>query len=103
MDARVDRTRGRRLRGIGESSESFAPSHDWGVMENPHTEKVLVIESDEGLRKSIVAALIDAGYAVSEDSSDGMRSVLGLNPAVVIMGAERKSQRYRSVRLRRVG
>lgn len=64
------------------------PSHEWGVMEKSHTEKVLVIEPDDGLRKSIVAALIDAGYAVSDDSSDKMRSVFGFNPGVVIMGAD---------------
>ena len=51
-------------------------------------EKLLVIESDNALKKSIVDALRDAGYEVSTEYSEGMRSVLAFSPDAVILGAD---------------
>jgi DNA-binding response OmpR family regulator/S1-C subfamily serine protease len=57
-------------------------------METSDIEKVLVVESDDDLRKSIVAVLSDAGYSVSDDCRDEMRSVLAFDPDLVVMGAD---------------
>ncbi len=57
-------------------------------MEKTRTEKVLVVESDDGLRRSILTALSDGGYAVSDDCHEGIRSVVAFSPDVVIMGAD---------------
>src|SRR5215472_16523552 len=62
-------------------------SHMWGAMEKSATEKVLVIESDEGLRANIVRLLSDAGYAVSEECREGIRPVLAFGPDVILIGA----------------
>ena len=51
-------------------------------------ERVLVVESDDALRGSIVGVLSDAGYEVSTDYGEGMKSVLGFRPDVVILGAD---------------
>jgi DNA-binding response OmpR family regulator len=51
-------------------------------------EKLLVVESDNALKEQIVSVLSGAGYAVSTDSRDGMKAVLGLAPDVVILGAD---------------
>jgi serine protease Do len=56
-------------------------------MEKSAAEKVLVVESDNGLRGTIVMVLRDAGYAVSDECRDGMRSVLAFGPEIVLMGA----------------
>jgi DNA-binding response OmpR family regulator/S1-C subfamily serine protease len=58
-----------------------------GLM-NQNAEKVLVVESDEGLRQQIVAALSDAGYEVYTDSQGGMKAVLAFGPDTVILGAD---------------
>jgi len=50
-------------------------------------EKLLVVESDDGLRGIIVELLKDAGYHVSTDYRDGMKSVLAFDPDAVILGA----------------
>jgi len=57
-------------------------------MENSNIERVLIVEPDDGLRNSVVAVLTDAGYEVSTDYHDGIRSVLGFNPDAVILGAD---------------
>ena len=54
---------------------------------NHKTERVLVVESDDSLRKHIAAALSDAGYEVSTDYQGGMRAVLAFDPDAVILGA----------------
>src|SRR4029077_16728380 len=51
-------------------------------------EKLLVVESDDALRENIVAALSDAGYEVSTDYQEGIKSVLAFRPDVVIFGAD---------------
>jgi DNA-binding response OmpR family regulator len=56
-------------------------------MENSNSEKLLVVEPDDALRSSIVAALKDGGYQISTDYHDGIRSVLAFNPDAVILGA----------------
>jgi S1-C subfamily serine protease/CheY-like chemotaxis protein len=55
---------------------------------NSSTEKLLVVEADDGLRDHIAALLRDAGYDVSTDHREGMKAVLGLDPGVVILGAD---------------
>ena len=54
-------------------------------MEKSNSEKVLVVEPDDALRNSVVAVLGDAGYEVSTDYHDGMKSVLAFNPDAVII------------------
>ena len=51
-------------------------------------EKLLVVESDNALRENIVVALSDAGYEVSTDYHEGIKSVIALKPDVVILGAD---------------
>jgi S1-C subfamily serine protease/DNA-binding NarL/FixJ family response regulator len=51
-------------------------------------EKLLVVESDDTLRERIVAVLSDAGYQVSTDYAEGMKSVLAFGPDAVILGAD---------------
>ena len=50
--------------------------------------KLLVVESDDALRERIVAVLGDAGYEVSADYRDGIKSVVAFGPDVVILGAD---------------
>src|SRR5271168_174084 len=50
--------------------------------------KVLVVESDEGLREHIVTVLSDAGYEVSTDFQTGMKAVVAFNPDTVVLGAD---------------
>ena len=54
---------------------------------NHSAAKVLVVESEEGLRISIMAVLSDAGYQVSGNSGEGIKDVLSLGPDAVILGA----------------
>jgi PleD family two-component response regulator len=56
-------------------------------MDKSGSEKILVVESDDILRKSIVTVLSDAGYEVSTDYGDGMESVVAFNPDGMILGA----------------
>ena len=56
-------------------------------METSSSERVLVVESDEKLRSSIVGALSDAGYEVSTDYREGMKFVLRFRPDAVVLGA----------------
>ena len=55
---------------------------------SPNAGKLLVVESDEQLRASVVSALNEAGYEVSTDYSAGMKSVLAFQPDIVILGAD---------------
>src|SRR5437016_10649619 len=55
---------------------------------NHKTERVLVVESDDSLRKHIAAALSDAGYEVSTDYREGMKAVLAFDPDAVVLGAD---------------
>jgi DNA-binding response OmpR family regulator len=57
-------------------------------MEKSNSEKVLVVEPDDALRRSIVGALSDAGYEVSTDYHEGVKSVLTFAPDAVILGAD---------------
>ena len=51
-------------------------------------DKVLVVESDDGIRKELVAVLSDAGYDVSTDYREGMKAVVAFAPDVVVLGAD---------------
>jgi DNA-binding response OmpR family regulator/S1-C subfamily serine protease len=51
-------------------------------------EKLLVVEAQEASRKSILELLGGAGYVVSDDCRDGMKSVLAFGPDLVVMGAD---------------
>jgi len=51
-------------------------------------EKLLVVESDDVLRERIVVVLSDAGYQVSTDYTEGIKSVLAFGPDAVILGAD---------------
>jgi len=55
---------------------------------NDKAGKILVVESDDGLREHIVAVLRDAGYEVSTDSQGGMKAVVAFNPDTVVLGAD---------------
>ena len=57
-------------------------------MEKSNNERVLVVESDDDLSRSIVSVLTDAGYQVSTDCDEGMKSVLEFKPDVVVFGAD---------------
>src|SRR5262252_2089728 len=56
-------------------------------MDRSSNEKVLVVEPDIAIRASIATVLSEAGYEVSTDYRDGMKSVLTFDPDVVILGA----------------
>lgn len=51
------------------------------------TEKLLVVESDDALRDRIATTLGEAGYQVSTDYAEGMKSILAFGPDAVILGA----------------
>jgi len=55
---------------------------------NSSAEKLLVVESDDGLRDHVAALLREAGYEVSTDHREGMKAVLSFDPEVVILGAD---------------
>jgi DNA-binding response OmpR family regulator len=50
--------------------------------------KLLVVESDDALRAHIVAVLSDAGYEVSTDCREGMKTVLAFGPDAVVLSAD---------------
>jgi DNA-binding response OmpR family regulator len=58
------------------------------TMETLDSERLLVVESEDELRSTIFAVLRDAGYVVSDDCRDGMKSVLAFNPDLIVMGAD---------------
>jgi len=49
---------------------------------------LLVVESDDALRGLILKVLSDAGYEVSGDASEGMKTILAYAPDAVILGAD---------------
>ncbi len=55
---------------------------------NSNAGKLLVVESDDSLREHIVAVLSDAGFEVSIDYREGMKTVLAFDPDVVVLGAD---------------
>ena len=55
---------------------------------NDQTGKLLVVESDDALRATLITVLGDAGYKVSTDYSGGMKAVLAFEPDLVILGAD---------------
>jgi serine protease Do len=79
--------RGRATRPADESFEGVGPSQRHTHME-PKTEKLLVVESDDVLRDRIATVLSEAGYQVSTDYAEGMKSVLAFGPDAVILGAD---------------
>src|SRR5262249_7079045 len=50
--------------------------------------KILVVERDDALREQILTLLSDAGYEVSGDCREGMKTVLSFVPEAVILGAD---------------
>ena len=56
-------------------------------MDRSSNEKVLVVETDNPIGTSIATVLSEAGYEVSTDSREGMKSVLTFDPDAVILGA----------------
>src|SRR5438874_8669997 len=55
---------------------------------NSKVGKLLVVESDDSLRDNIVTVLSAAGFEVSTDYGDGIKTVLAFEPDVVILGAD---------------
>src|SRR5262245_52415230 len=50
--------------------------------------RLLVVECDDTLREHILTVLRDAGYEVSGNCSEGMKTVLSFAPDAVILGAD---------------
>jgi S1-C subfamily serine protease len=55
---------------------------------NAKAGKLLVVERDDALRERMLTVLRDAGYEVSGDCGEGMKSVLSFDPDAVILGAD---------------
>src|SRR5580658_8820108 len=55
---------------------------------NSKAGKLLVVEADDRNRDSVVAALSGAGFEVSTDYREGMKTVLAFDPDVVVLGAD---------------
>jgi DNA-binding response OmpR family regulator/S1-C subfamily serine protease len=55
---------------------------------NDQAGKLLVVESDDALRATLITLLGDAGYNVSTDYSGEMPAVLAFEPDLVILGAD---------------
>ena len=55
-------------------------------MDRFSNEKVLVVEAANAIGTSIATVLSEAGYEVSTDCREGMKSVLTFNPDAVILG-----------------
>jgi DNA-binding response OmpR family regulator/S1-C subfamily serine protease len=55
---------------------------------NDQTGKLLIVESDDKLRATLITVLGDAGYKVSSDYRGGMTAVLAFEPDLVILGAD---------------
>src|SRR6266576_1272398 len=65
-----------------------APKHRTSChMDRSSNEKVLVVETDNAIGTSIATVLSEAGYEVSTDYREGMKSVLTFDPDAVILGA----------------
>jgi DNA-binding response OmpR family regulator len=52
------------------------------------TERLLVVESDDAVREQVVAVLRDAGYDVSADYHQAMKTVLDFRPDAVVLGGD---------------
>ncbi len=63
-------------------------SHEEKDVMNDQTRKLLVVESDDALRATLITVLGDAGYKVSTDYRGGMKAVLDFEPDLVILGAD---------------
>src|SRR5215470_8814629 len=50
--------------------------------------KLLVVECDDALREHILAVLREAGYEVSGDCREGIKTLLSFDPDAVILGAD---------------
>src|ERR1700745_751575 len=50
--------------------------------------RVLVVERDDALRERVLAVLRDAGYEVTGNCGEGMKTVLAFAPDAVILGAD---------------
>ena len=57
-------------------------------MSDSKASRFLVVESEAALRDQIVSVLSEAGYEVSTDYREGMKSVLAFDPDVVVLGAD---------------
>jgi DNA-binding response OmpR family regulator/S1-C subfamily serine protease len=55
---------------------------------NDQAGKLLVVESEDALRETLITVLGDAGYKVSTDYRAGMKAVLTFEPDLVIFGAD---------------
>jgi DNA-binding response OmpR family regulator len=55
---------------------------------NQRPEKLLVVEREDALREHILSVLRDAGYEVSGDSREGIKTVLAFDPDAVVLGAD---------------
>jgi DNA-binding response OmpR family regulator/S1-C subfamily serine protease len=73
---------------LAEVNPSIVGNHPKKEDMTHEAEKLLVVESDDALREHIVAVLTDAGYEVSTDSGEGIKSVLAFGPDLVVLGAD---------------
>jgi DNA-binding response OmpR family regulator/S1-C subfamily serine protease len=55
---------------------------------NDQAGKLLVVESDDTLRALLITVLVSAGYEVSTDYREGMKTVLAFRPDLVVLGAD---------------
>src|SRR6266446_6908703 len=55
---------------------------------NSKVVKLLVVESDDSLRDNIVTVLSAAGFEVSTDYGEAIKTVLAFDPDVVVLGAD---------------
>jgi DNA-binding response OmpR family regulator len=55
---------------------------------NDRTAKLLLVDSDNALRATLIPLLGDAGYEVSTDYHEGMKAVLAFEPDIVLLGAD---------------
>jgi DNA-binding response OmpR family regulator len=72
---------------VAVASNSVRPQEEKDVM-NDQIGKLLIAESDDALRATLINVLEDAGYKVSTDYREGMKAVLALKPELVILGAD---------------
>jgi DNA-binding response OmpR family regulator len=52
------------------------------------TGKLLLVESDDALRATLIDVLRNAGYDISTDYRGGMKAVLAFEPDLIILGAD---------------
>src|SRR5260370_39935800 len=61
---------------------------EMGNVMDSNGKKLMVVEADPALRRSVSRILSEAGYEVCVDYSEGLRSVVAFGPDVVILGAD---------------